>query len=89
MLCNNGKGSHAIMQMCTRHPLCTRHPFEVDPLVCTKCGGEMRIVSVILEHWVISRILRFLARKGIEPGRGPRCTSSRQRKSPDLALGSR
>ncbi len=43
----------------------------MDPLVCTSCGGEMRIVSVILEHKVISRILGHLARKWIEPGRGP------------------
>ena len=48
-----------------------RHIYEVDPLVCTSCGGEMRIVSVILEHRVITRILRSLARKGIKPGRGP------------------
>ncbi|MCD4747916.1 MAG: hypothetical protein K8R59_00970 [Thermoanaerobaculales bacterium] len=33
--------------------------------------SEMRIVSVILEHRVITRILAYLARKGIEPGRGP------------------
>jgi len=38
---------------------------------CPSCGGEMRIVSVILEHRVITRILGHLARKGIEPGRGP------------------
>ncbi len=48
-----------------------RRVYEVDPLVCTNCGGEMRIVSVIGEHQVITRILRHLARKGIEPGRGP------------------
>jgi hypothetical protein len=45
--------------------------FEIDPLVCLNCGGEMRIVSVILEHKVIKKILGHLARKGIEPGRGP------------------
>ena len=32
----------------------------------------MRIVSVILERKVISRILGHLARKGIKPGRIPR-----------------
>jgi hypothetical protein len=48
-----------------------RRIYEVDPLVCSNCGGEMRIVSVILEHRVITRILAYLARKGIEPGRGP------------------
>ncbi|MCD4747788.1 MAG: transposase [Thermoanaerobaculales bacterium] len=48
-----------------------RRVYEVDSLLCTNCGGEMRIVSVILEHRVIGRILGHLARKGIEPGRGP------------------
>lgn len=48
-----------------------RRIYEVDPLVCTSCGGEMRIVSVILEHRVITRILGHLANRGIEPGRGP------------------
>jgi hypothetical protein len=48
-----------------------RRVYEVDPLVCVKCGGEMRIVSVILEHKVITKILGHLARKGIQPGRGP------------------
>jgi len=48
-----------------------RRVYEVDPLVCTNCGGEMRIVSVILEHRVITRILGHLANRGIEPGRGP------------------
>ena len=47
-----------------------RRIYEVDPLVCTNCGGEMRIVSVILEHRVITRILGHLVNEGIEPGRG-------------------
>ncbi len=37
-----------------------RRIYEVDQLVCTSCGGEMRIVSVILEHKVINRILGHL-----------------------------
>ena len=48
-----------------------RRVYEIDPMVCANCGGEMRIVSVILEHRVITRILGHLAHKGIEPGRGP------------------
>ena len=48
-----------------------RRVFEVDPLVCANCGGSMRIISVILEHEVITKILGHLARKGIKPGRGP------------------
>ncbi len=48
-----------------------RRIYEVDPLVSSKCGGEMRIISVILEHKVITKILGHLARKGITPGRDP------------------
>ena len=48
-----------------------RRVFEVDPMVCKDCGGQMRIVSVILEHKVTPEILGHLAGKGIEPGRGP------------------
>jgi hypothetical protein len=32
--------------------------YEVDPLKCPKCGGEMRIVSFIKEGPVIEKILR-------------------------------
>ena len=48
-----------------------RRVYEVDPLVCPKCGGEMRIISVILEHELITKILSHLARKGVKPGRAP------------------
>ncbi len=65
-----------------------RRVYEVDPLVCTNCGGEMRIVSVILEHRVITRILGHLARKGIaHPEKaidGGRVAWMRKRKSLSL-----
>ena len=48
-----------------------RRVYEVDPLECTKCGGEMQIISVILEHKVIRKILGHLAGRGITPGRDP------------------
>ena len=48
-----------------------RRVYEVDPLLCANCGGSMRIISVILEHRVITKILSHLARKGIKPGRAP------------------
>jgi hypothetical protein len=41
-----------------------RRVFEFDPLVCAKCGGEMRIISVILEPAVITTILEHLRNKG-------------------------
>ncbi|MGZ6970982.1 MAG: hypothetical protein ACXVID_04905 [Thermoanaerobaculia bacterium] len=37
-----------------------RRIYEVDPLVCTRCGGAMRIVSFITERPVILKILRHL-----------------------------
>jgi hypothetical protein len=32
--------------------------YEVDPLKCPKCGGEMRIVSFIDEDAIIEKILK-------------------------------
>jgi hypothetical protein len=41
--------------------------FEVDLLRCSRCGGEMRIISFILDPDVIAAILRHLQRKGRDP----------------------
>ena len=41
-----------------------RKIFEVDPLLCPKCGVEMEVASVITEPAVIDRILKHLARTG-------------------------
>jgi len=45
--------------------------FEVDPLVCPRCGGDMQVVAFILDHDVVDAILRHLERTGRHPGRGP------------------
>ena len=34
--------------------------YEVDPLICTVCGGKMRIISYIEEEEVIKKILKHL-----------------------------
>ncbi len=39
---------------------CIKKIWEVDPLVCEKCGGEMNIVSFIYERAVIKKILVHL-----------------------------
>jgi Putative transposase/Transposase zinc-binding domain len=39
-----------------------RRILEVDPLLCPRCGVEMRIVSVITEPKVVDQILRSLSR---------------------------
>lgn len=40
-----------------------RRIYEVDPLVCPRCAGPMRIISFITEPEVIHRILTHLATK--------------------------
>ena len=41
-----------------------RMVFEVDPLVCVRCGAEMKIVSVITTPAVIDGILRHQRKTG-------------------------
>jgi hypothetical protein len=47
-----------------------RRVYEIDPLVCTKCGSEMRVIAVILDPKVIRKILDHI-RKKESGGRGP------------------
>ena len=44
---------------------------EVDPLVCPKCQGEMRIIAFIIDHDVVDAILRHLAKAEAQSPRGP------------------
>jgi hypothetical protein len=45
---------------------------EVYPLLCSHCGGLMKIVSFICEHLVIKKILAHLGLlRGEEQKRGP------------------
>jgi hypothetical protein len=41
-----------------------RHIYEVDPLVCPRCGGAMKIISFITEQRVIHAILDSVQRTG-------------------------
>ena len=36
---------------------CVRKVFEVDPILCGKCGGEMKLAAVILDDRELDRIL--------------------------------
>lgn len=51
------------------------HIYEVFPLVCPKCGGEMRIIAFINDGPVIREILGHLGEPTsvphISPARGP------------------
>ena len=40
-----------------------RRVYETDPLTCSKCGGAMRIISVILDPAVIKTILDHIRKK--------------------------
>jgi hypothetical protein len=43
--------------------------YEIDPLKCPKCGGQMKIIAFILEREEVIRILKYLAMWPIEyPG---------------------
>jgi hypothetical protein len=43
-----------------------RRVYEVDPLVCPRCGEAMRIIAFITEPKVVDTILRHLAAKGLD-----------------------
>jgi hypothetical protein len=37
-----------------------RKVYEVDPMVCPKCGGQMKVVAFITEFSVVDRIINHL-----------------------------
>jgi len=37
-----------------------RKVYEVDPMVCPKCGGTMKVVAFLTEHAVVDRIIDHL-----------------------------
>jgi hypothetical protein len=41
--------------------------YEVDPLLCPKCGGEMKIIAIITEKSAITNILEYLAKNKAPP----------------------
>ena len=46
------------------------------PLICNKCGSEMRIVAFIIEPEQIDRIMQYLINKGrAPPGIAESCTT--------------
>ncbi len=37
-----------------------RKVYEVDPLICPSCGGQMKIIAFIEDHKVIDKIIARL-----------------------------
>jgi len=63
--------------------------YEVDPLVCPRCGGQMRVVALIQDPKVIDKILRHVRPRDptrrLGPGRPDRLEATAARsKRPDL-----
>ena len=41
--------------------------YEVDPMVCPKCGAEMKVIAIIEDPDELGRILRHLVKMGRSP----------------------
>jgi hypothetical protein len=37
-----------------------RKIYEIDPLLCPKCQGQMKIISFIDQHFLIKKILKHI-----------------------------
>jgi putative transposase/transposase-like zinc-binding protein len=44
-----------------------RRVYEIDPLICPRCGSEMRVIGFITQPALIDRILDHLRRRGKTP----------------------
>ena len=47
-----------------------RKVYEVDPLVCPQCGGQMKVIAFITDYAVVDRIILY-PRGGGEPESPP------------------
>ena len=54
--------------------------YEINPLVCSKCGSEMRIIAFVMEVEPISKILNHIGESDLAPEISP------ARDPPDLYL---
>ena len=41
--------------------------YEVDPMTCSKCGSEMKVIAIITSEFEVKKILRHLAKTGKSP----------------------
>jgi hypothetical protein len=37
-----------------------RKVYEVDPLLCPKCGGKMKVIAFLTDYSVVDRIINHL-----------------------------
>ncbi len=45
--------------------------YEINPLVCPRCGGEMRIIAFVTELEPVGRILRHIGEPDCAPETSP------------------
>jgi hypothetical protein len=50
--------------------------YEVDPLTCNRCGGQMKILAFITDPTVIRKILEHRAQTSAEPRAPPQPSSN-------------
>jgi hypothetical protein len=50
-----------------------RRVYEVDPLICPRCGSEMRVIGFITQPALIDRILAHLRKRDKIPRPPPLC----------------
>jgi hypothetical protein len=53
-----------------------RKVYEVDPLVCPKCGGQMRIIAFLTDFSVVDRIINHLKLSFLAAKPPPPCIAS-------------
>jgi transposase len=41
--------------------------YEVDPMMCPKCGGDMKVIAIIEDPDELRRVLRHLVKVGRSP----------------------
>ena len=51
--------------------------YEVDPLTCPKCSGEMKVISIIEDEEVIKKILKHLGLWDVKTRPPPKATCLR------------
>jgi len=37
-----------------------RKVYEVDPLLCPRCGGQMKVIAFLIDYAVVDRIINHL-----------------------------
>jgi hypothetical protein len=52
--------------------------YEVDPLLCPKCGGTMKLIAFITDYSVVDRIINHLKLSFLAAKPPPPCIASQE-----------